>query len=249
MAVAVIGVPTLHGGEREGAALVVFPVMVVGVGAIGLVMIAVTDGQPGQRDLRARWRKPVRPRWLLTLLIPPLAILGVLLMLSLAVSDDFRPNFFVFGFAAGFLAGAFEELAWTGFAYPRMRVGFGPFVGAVALGVLWGLWHVPVIDSLGAASPHRSALPAFIAAFIAVLSAVRVLISWIYNTTQSLLMAQLFHASSTGSLVVLSASRVTPAQEAGWYFVYAALLWIIVVTAFICDRSAFALTDETAAAL
>jgi hypothetical protein len=83
-------------------------------------------------------------------------------------------------------------------------------------------------------------------AFIAVLAAVRVLISWIYNHTNSLLMAQLFHATSTGSLVVLSASRVTSAQEASWYFVYAAVLWCIVAAVVICDRSGFARDDATA---
>ena len=43
-------------------------------------------------------------------------------------------------------------------------------------------------------------------------------------------MAQLLHACSTGFLVVLSAPQVTPAQEALWYTVYAALLWAVVIT-------------------
>jgi hypothetical protein len=41
-------------------------------------------------------------------------------------------------------------------------------------------------------------------------------------------LAQLFHISSTGSLVVFSAYHVTAAQEALWYAVYAAALWIVV---------------------
>jgi hypothetical protein len=44
-------------------------------------------------------------------------------------------------------------------------------------------------------------------------------------------MAQLLHASSTRFLVILSAPRVTPAQEAPWYAVYAALLWAVVIVA------------------
>ena len=46
------------------------------------------------------------------------------------------------------------------------------------------------------------------------MTAMRVLIAWIYTNTKSLLMAQLMHVSSTGSLVVFSAARVTAAQEA-----------------------------------
>ena len=56
----------------------------------------------------------------------------------------------------------------------------------------------------------------------------RVLIAWVYSSTESVLLAQLLHASSTGSLVVLSPFRVSAAQEATWYAVYAAVLWIVV---------------------
>lgn len=56
------------------------------------------------------------------------------------------------------------------------------------------------------------------------------LIAWTYEHTGSLRLAQFLHASSTGSLVMLSAPRVTPAQEALWYAIYAAVLWAIVIT-------------------
>jgi len=36
------------------------------------------------------------------------------------------------------------------------------------------------------------------------------------------------HISSTSSLVVLSPARISPAEEASWYAVYAALLWLSV---------------------
>jgi membrane protease YdiL (CAAX protease family) len=129
------------------------------------------------------------------------------------------------GIAAGALAGFCEELGWTGFAYPRMRARFGWLPAALLLGVLWGLWHLPVVDSLRAASPHGRYWPEYFAAFIAVLAAIRVLIAWTYVHTGSLRMAQLLHASSTGFLVILSAPRAAPAQEAFWYFLYAAALW------------------------
>jgi len=170
------------------------------------------------------------------LLIPPAGILAVLGGLSLGVSSQFTPQFFVFGIAAGVVAGFCEEIGWTGFAYPRMRARLGWLPAALLLGVLWGLWHLPVVDSLGAASPHGSSWPEFFAAFIAVLAAVRVLIAWTYEHTGSLRLAQFLHASSTGSLVMLSAPRVTPAQEALWYAIYAAVLWAIVITVISLQR-------------
>lgn len=54
------------------------------------------------------------------------------------------------------------------------------------------------------------------------------LIAWIYTNTKSVLLAQLMHVSSTGSLVIFSAARVTAAQEARWYALYGTVLWIVV---------------------
>src|SRR2546430_15763478 len=60
------------------------------------------------------------------------------------------------------------------------------------------------------------------------MTAMRVLIAWIYANTKSVALAQFMHASSTGSLVVLSPGAVTARQEKAWYAVYAAALWLIV---------------------
>ncbi len=48
------------------------------------------------------------------------------------------------------------------------------------------------------------------------MTAMRVLIAWTYSNTNSVLLAQLLHASSTGSLAVFS-PHVTAAQESLWY--------------------------------
>jgi membrane protease YdiL (CAAX protease family) len=229
VALAVIGWPSLDGtGSQLGAALVMFPVIVIGVGIAGLGMTAVTDGRPGLRKLclrMAHWRLG---RWWLILLIPPLSMLLVLTAMQMFVSPSYAPHFLWFGIAAGMLAGLFEEIGWTGFAFPRLSARFGAFVGALLLGLLWALWHFPVVDSLGAASPHGSAWPLFFGSFAAVLIATRVLIAWLYSNTGSVLGAQLLHATSTGSLVVLSPSTVSAEQEALWYLIYAALLWSVV---------------------
>jgi hypothetical protein len=117
-----------------------------------------------------------------------------------------------------------------------MRARFGALGGALLLGLLWGLWHFPVVDSLGAASPHGRHWPEFFAAFVAAIAALRVLIAWVYVNTGSLRMAQLLHASSTGFLVVLGAPRATPGDEALWYLAYAAVLWVLVLVVVALQR-------------
>ena len=231
VALVVIGLPQLDNDSGQAAptsALVIFPVMVVGVGLLGVALTAATGGRPALRRLWSTWGRQVQRGWFLVLLVPPLAILAVLGLLRELVSPKFTPQLFLFGIAAGLLAGFCEEFGWTGFAYPRMSSRLGALRAALLLGLLWGLWHFPVVDSLGAASPHGAYLPEFFAAFIAILVALRVLIAWLYTNTGSLRMAQSLHASSTGFLVVLSAPAVSAGQEALWYAGYAGVLWLVV---------------------
>jgi membrane protease YdiL (CAAX protease family) len=230
VALAVVGWPSLHETtHKPTASLVAFTIMVVGVAVIGVVLTAATEGASEIRGLLSRPTRPVKRRWSLVLALPPIAILAVLGGLQAGVSANFAHGFLIFGVAAGSFAGFFEELGWTGFAYPRMHARFGALGGALLVGVLWRLWHFPVVDSLGAASPHGRDWPAFFAAFVAANAALRVLIAWVYTNTGSLRMAPLLHASSTGSLVVLGAPHATPAQEALWYLAYAAVLWVVVI--------------------
>jgi hypothetical protein len=96
------------------------------------------------------------------------------------------------------------------------------------LGLLWGAWHLPVIDFLGAATPHGAYLIPFFLAFTAAMTAMRELIAFVYTRTNSVLLAQLMHASSTSALAVLSPPGVSAEQEVVWYLVYGASLWIVV---------------------
>ena len=57
VALAVVGLPSLHHTtHKPGASLVMFPIMVVGVGAIGIVLTAATEGSrlTLQRDSQSR---------------------------------------------------------------------------------------------------------------------------------------------------------------------------------------------------
>jgi hypothetical protein len=86
---------------------------------------------------------------------------------------------------------------------------------------------LPVIDVLGAARPHGNYLIPFFISFIAAMTAMRVIIAWVYTNTKSILLAQLMHISSTGSLVVFGPAPLPASGEVLWYGAYAILLWII----------------------
>lgn len=206
-----------------------FPAMLLGPCLSSLALTAILDGKAGLRDLFARLtRRRILGVWYAVLAVPPVLVILVLSTLRTFVSPVYTPNRFWLGIFFGVPAGLLEEIGWMGFAFPRLIQCRDAFSSAIVLGLLWSLWHLPVINFLGAATPHgRYWLPFFLA-FAAAMTAIRVLICWIYANTRSVLLAQLLHISSTSSLVVFSPA-VSPAREVLWYAIYAATLWLIVL--------------------
>lgn len=96
-----------------------------------------------------------------------------------------------------------EEIGWRGFALPHLQQRFGPVIGTIILGALWGLWHLPLFLFVpgynGTGSDTGAMLLSFLI-FIAFCLAVSFLFTWVLNGTQaSLLLVILLHAvNNTG---------------------------------------------------
>lgn len=225
------GLPATAPGSEQKF-LLVFLAMLAGP---SLACLGLTAALEGTRGLRALWRRLARWRirtvWYPTLLVAPGLLLLILAALSL-VSPAFMPGpangawRFEYALIGGFLAGSCEELGWTGFATPRLLRRHGWFSAGVRLGPLWAAWHV-LGDYWGGAHYGGMWLAHMLEWFVA-LTAFRVLMTWAYDRTGSLLLGVLLHASFTGAQALLWPARASVTQELVWYGLFAAALWVVV---------------------
>jgi membrane protease YdiL (CAAX protease family) len=133
----------------------------------------------------------------------------------------------VIGLAAGLMTGFCEELGWTGFVIPRLRLRYGVLTTGIIVGLLWGAWHFPLFSGgdLSGALPLALYLPAQLFTF---LPAYRVLMVWVYDRTGSLLVAIVMHASLTASTLILQPLDVVGIRALTYDLVLAAALWLLV---------------------
>jgi len=103
------------------------------------------------------------------------------------------------------LSNPWEEVGWRGFALPRLQKGHNALMATLAVGVLWGLWHLPLFFWTG--NP-MSDYP-FLAWFIGTV-AVSFVYTWLYNSAKgSLLVVTLFHILGNTFGVIISGVSIT----------------------------------------
>lgn len=207
-----------------------FVPMLLGPSVSGLTLVALLDGRAGLHDLWARLiRWKVGAGWYaVALLTAPLLLLAILLLLSTTAAPAFAPRFQWALVAVGLIAGTFEEVGWTGFATPRLLVRQRLWIAGLSLGLVWALWHLLVDFRYNASTMGAAWVLEFAIVYLAALTPYRLLMTWVYTNTSSLLLAALMHASYTGSLMALFPAT-TFAQGLVWQAAFAAALWIAAV--------------------
>jgi len=211
-----------------------------------ILLTGLLYGRAGFRDLLTRltrWR--VRARgYAVALLTAPLLLTPVLLALSL-ISPEFLPSIFttsdtaallLMGIGYGLIGGGFlEELGWTGFAVPRLRQRYGVLATGLIVGFLWGAYHFSVVFWAGGNSPGMLSLAILSAQLFAWMPAFRVLMVWVYDRTESLLVAMLMHASLTASTLILQ-PLTTGVNLLTYLLVFGAAVWVIVAVVAVANR-------------
>jgi membrane protease YdiL (CAAX protease family) len=160
-------------------------------------------------------------RWYaVALLVAPMVTILTMLALSLTsqaflpaiVTAEDKASILLSGFAVGLIVPVFEELGWTGFATPRLRLRHGVLGTGLIMGLLWGAWHLPLFA--GSAATSGGIPPALFMAVMlfAWLVPYRVLMVWVYDRTQSLLLAMLMHLPIVVGALVLGSEAISGEQ-------------------------------------
>ncbi len=159
------------------------------------------------------------------LLIFPILLLMITLGLSIVVAAELAPAFFIVGIVMGLFAGFLEETGWTGFVFPRMSVKGNILSASLALGVVHTIWHI-FPDYLGNFNTLEGYWLPYIIGFLLHIIPLRILIVWVYTNTNSLWLAILMHASSTGFFGFFISNSISPEHRAIIYLVYGFVIWI-----------------------
>jgi membrane protease YdiL (CAAX protease family) len=230
-------------GNSERTDPFLYLAMLSGPTIAGILLTGLVYGRAGLREFRSRllrWR--VGSRWYaIALLTAPLVAMTTLVVL-LPTSPIFLPGIFssndktslvLAGITAGLVAGFFEELGWTGFAVPRLRLRYSVFITGLIVGLLWGVWHLLLFFWTAGGFSETFSLDIFVPSVlfcIGVAPAFRVLMVWVYDHTGSLLVTMLMHVSSTGGvLTIVMPPAIVGVPAVTWYLLFAAALWVIVV--------------------
>jgi len=212
------------------------------------LVLALSSGKPGVlRLLRSivHWRVGVI--WYLVALLglPVLNFLAFLVVpgvLGDLVAPDLRlPRIYLSEIAICLTIGIapmWEEIGWRGFAQPRMQRLYGPVVGSLFLGALWGVWHLPFFfGPLARTGPDATLVSASISLveFSIGLTGLSVVMAWVLNNCGgSTLMAILLHACFDSSgLAMVALFPSTPPYYLPVHFQTLGIAIVFSVAAFV----------------
>ena len=164
----------------------------IGPALAAIIVTTARDGKAGINLLLKpllQWQ--VGTVWFVTIVMAPalLLVAGKIAtqVLGLAATAESQGNNIV-GMAIATLvmslfSNTWEEVGWRGFALPRLQKDYNALVATLVVGILWGLWHLPLFFWTG--NP-MSNYP-FLAWFIGMV-AVSFVYTWLYNSVKGSLL-------------------------------------------------------------
>jgi membrane protease YdiL (CAAX protease family) len=196
----------------------------MGPSLVGVAMVLLTCTPEGRRDYWRRcfsFRRIGLPWWAIILLIFP-AIYGLSVAVDVTLGGSLpgmaqlknliaNPVSIPLAAFISFMSGPWsEEFGWRGYALDRMLKKLGVLPGSILLGLVWGVWHLPLFFM--PATWHGQIGFQFTGfwSFILRNAGLALLMTWVYlNTDRSILSGMLMHFTSnfTGQLLAPSSAH------------------------------------------
>ncbi len=217
-------------GVLAGPAQRYAPLVVLGyfVPTFAALLLARRDlGGEGVGVLLRRFApRPIAARWYALALVHAAALLAAGMAVARAIAGAGAGSFFYPPAAAAQVAAMVvvpftEQIAWRGFAYPRLEARVGPLGASLAVGAGWALFHEQKQAFLGAG------MPLGVAAWLLLLMvAGTVVYTWFQQRTGSMLLVVAANAGAyLGNATEALPANVTPlAAQAMAYAVLAIAL-------------------------
>lgn len=173
-------------------------VLALAPAAIAIGVASFEDRGAVIRLLRSLWTRPSHARWYLVVLLPvawALATVTVGVVLGLGGANlfpDLLPSAVILPLVV-LLPALAEELAWRGFAVPRLMTVMSPLRAALLLSVPWVVMHLALMVP-GGMNAGAALWPTVLS-----LVAYSVVLTWVFvGSGGSVLLAGLVHAGFNG---------------------------------------------------
>jgi len=222
-------------------------IILVGIGAHGPLVSALwlsgkSDGWKGIKKLvRSGFNLRLSLwNWLVIILLP-IVLAGIAMRWNMSLNhyhpDEslisqpllILPMFFFMFFLGGSVQ---EEFGWRGFALPRLMMRRTPFISALVLGLIWGIWHLPLfyISSLSQTYMNFGVFMILTLCFSVIMTV------FYLSSGRNLFTALLFHTSVNTSLSLFPPIEQVPGGNQTAFTLLSLLYLSVTLTVIIFQR-------------
>lgn len=213
-----------------------YSVVVVVIGAFAPLLAALTlvgrrEGGKGILSfLKQAIDFKVKPLYLILALVLPLIIHLLAHYLALALGLEVAKTLFPtdnplstlllalpYFFLMLLIGGGQEEFGWRGYAQEPLRERFGVIPASLIIGLIWGLWHLPLWFMEG---DLHSAYSFF--AFVLMTTSISLIYAWLYyGSGKKLMVVLIFHAMNNTAAPLIPFLHGIEGKPETAYWIYA----------------------------
>ena len=213
-----------------------YSMVVVVIGAFAPLLAALTliGRQRGWQGIKSFFRRAIdfqiQPVYWVTAFLLPLAIHLISHYLALALGLEVARTLFPeeiavspillaipYFFLMLLIGGGQEEFGWRGYAQEPLQKKYGPIPASLGIGLVWGVWHLPLWFMAGDLHSAYSFL-----AFVIMTMSISLIYTWLYNASGKKLLAVIvFHAMNNTAAPLLPFLHAIEGKPETAYWVYA----------------------------